>query len=132
NYGGGGGTYPNLFDAHPPFQIDGNFGATAGMVEMWLQSQLDEVHLLPALPDAWKDGQVTGLKARGAFEVEISWKEHKLMRAGVKSLIGGVCKVRTNLPIKVAGINAVTQRIGRYYITTFATQKGKSYHLLAG
>jgi alpha-L-fucosidase 2 len=92
--GESGGTYPNLFDAHPPFQIDGNFGCTSGITEMLLQSHDGAIHVLPALPDAWTAGGVSGLRAYGGFELDFSWQDRTLKELVIRSALGGNCRLR--------------------------------------
>jgi alpha-L-fucosidase 2 len=155
---GGGGTYPNLFDAHPPFQIDGNFGATAGITEMLLQSHAGEIALLPALPNAWKNGTIKGIKARGNFIVTINWKEGKLSQAKIYSANGGTCRISTLQPVKVIEVRStmakgnnsnelntsygqvkykknekatlVEVNIPKRYGLDFITEKGKTYTIV--
>ncbi|RZK59715.1 MAG: glycoside hydrolase family 95 protein [Pedobacter sp.] len=91
-----GGTYPNFFDAHPPFQIDGNFGCTAGISEMLMQSHDGAVYLLPALPDAWPKGSVQGLVARGGFKIDLAWEDKKITKLVIHSSLGGKCRLRLN------------------------------------
>lgn len=127
-----GGTYPNMFDAHPPFQIDGNFGCTAGIAEMLLQSHettkegLPILHLLPALPDVWKDGSISGLRARGGFEVSMNWSGNRLLSAVIKSMNGGTLTVRTATPLKQKG-----KKEGSYYLYNIKTRKGQTITLNA-
>lgn len=103
NSGEGGGTYPNLLDAHPPFQIDGNFGCTAGLAELLVQSYDGVLELLPALPDAWPTGEVTGLVARGGYVVDLAWNKGQLTRARITSRLGGNCRVRVHGQVVAAG-----------------------------
>nr|WP_322623513.1 glycoside hydrolase family 95 protein [uncultured Flavobacterium sp.] len=130
-YGGHGGAYPNLFDAHPPFQIDGNFAGTAGVIEMLLQSQNNEIHLLPALPDAWKKGAVKGLVAKGNFTVDVTWDNGKLVTSTVVANIGGSCTIRANEPFKIAELGLSSQKSSIGYVIKFDSKKGKTYTVKA-
>lgn len=99
-----GGTYPNLFDAHPPFQIDGNFGCTAGIVEMLIQSHDGFIDLLPALPSRWKEGKISGIVARGGFELDIEWKEGEVSRVELRSLKGGNFRIQSASQLEATGL----------------------------
>ena len=109
---GKGGTYPNLFDAHPPFQIDGNFGCAAGIAEMMLQSHDGAVHVLPSVPDRWADGKVSGLVARGGFVVDMEWKDGKITVLKVKSELGGNLRIRTADALVMKNGNALAEAAG--------------------
>jgi alpha-L-fucosidase 2 len=114
----GGGTYPNMFDAHPPFQIDGNFGCTSGITEMLLQTQDGAIHLLPALPDVWKKGSITGIRAYGGFEVDIKWDNGEVESAKIKSALGGNCRLRSYVALKGKGlVEAKGQNPNPFFLT---------------
>ncbi len=128
DYNKGGGIYSNLFCAHPPFQIDGNFGYTAGISEMLLQSQTGELQFLPAIPDQWSAGSIQGLKARGNFEItNLQWKDGKIVKLSIKSLSGEDCIVRCpNALKKIKGITE--EKSGNDFKYSFKTQVGKVYN----
>lgn len=120
-YSENGGTYPNLFDVCPPFQIDGNLGCTAGIAEMLLQSHDGAIHPLPALPDQWPDGKVSGLKTNGGFEVSMEWKNHRLTKLIIKSSLGGNCRLRLKERLYSTSNHMLTKAKGINPNTFFTT-----------
>jgi alpha-L-fucosidase 2 len=127
DYNEGGGVYANLLCAHPPFQIDGNFGYTAGIAEMLVQSQAEEIQLLPALPEEWRDGHVKGLRARGGFEItDLQWANGKIIKLSIRSLSGGDCNLR--VPNALAGAKAPKGTATDHgWTCSFKTQPGGLY-----
>src|SRR5690606_4714201 len=130
----GGGTYPNLFCGHPPFQIDGNFGGTAGIAEMLLQSHGKEeiIRFLPALPTDpdWRSGSIQGLKARGNFEVEMIWGDSKLSSAKLLSVKGGRCRILLPKGMKIMDNKGFQQaKAAEERIVEFDTEAKREYHI---
>jgi len=128
-----GNYYPNLFGFHPPFQIDGNFGYASGLGEMLLQSHMGEIHLLPALPDAWATGSVKGLCARGGYEVDMAWQDGKLTQATVRAGNDTTCRLRTSAPVSVEcrGKKIEVERL-KAGLTVFPVASGREYEVRPG
>lgn len=121
-----GGTYPNFFDAHPPFQIDGNFGCTSGITEMLLQSQDGAIDILPALPDDWKKGSISGLRTYGGFDVSITWENNQVQKILIKSHLGGNCRIRVPNEVTIAGGKTLKEASGENSNPFFETVKVKN------
>ncbi|HEX4022649.1 MAG TPA: glycoside hydrolase family 95 protein [Acidobacteriaceae bacterium] len=128
-----GGTYPNLMNALP-YQIDGNMGATAGIAEMLIQSHAGEIHLIPAIPKAWANGSVKGLKARGGFVVDMKWKDNKITNASVDSKLGGTCRIRSSAQISKVSLSNGNVSFTRpeQNLVEFKTKAGETYSIEAG
>ena len=124
-FNGGGGTYPNFFDSHPPFQIDGNFGCTSGITEMLMQSHDGAIHLLPALPDDWKTGEINGLRTQGGFEVSFKWENGQVQKIEIKSTIGGNCRIRVPNKVKLVNGKGLNPAKGENPNSLFETAKVK-------
>jgi len=124
-YGSGGGTYPNFFDAHPPFQIDGNFGCTSGITEMLLQSQDGAINILPALPDDWKNGSISGLRTYGGFDISITWENNQVQKIIIISHLGGNCRIRVPNEIDLSGNKKLIPASGDNSNAFFAQVKVK-------
>lgn len=124
-WGNKGGTYPNLFDAHPPFQIDGNFGCTSGITEMLLQTQNGFIDILPALPDEWKKGKISGLKTYGDFEISIGWENNKAKEINIKSNLGGNCRLRIPNEMEFTGKSKLKKAEGKNLNPFFETPEIK-------
>ncbi len=124
-------TQPNLMNlAGRTLNLDGNYGTPGGVVEMLLQSHDGDVHLLPALPDEWKDGSARGMMARGGFEVDVQWTDGKLMKAVLRSKLGNTCRLRTNVPVTVKSGGAIVKADrAEQDVITFPTSKGREYSI---